>query len=139
MPIVLSLQGKLDLLNQKLDYLGGLYIHLFQNDITPTATTIATDFTEATFPGYATQLLGAWGFAYLEVERACTIHDPVLWMMTGASPTNDIYGYYITDALGHLIYSERKEDPPVPAPMNEIGDTYVVVPKFCEDTLGTLI
>lgn len=134
MAIVLGDDGKVILLRAKRTILVGAKIHLYQNDYTPVHDSAVSDFTEANFPGYMAQNLSSWGYPYLNAAFQGEIDHPIVtWLMTGSSPTNNIYGYYVTTFAGDLLYAER--NPSAPVAMDAAGKTYSIVPQFLEDTL----
>jgi hypothetical protein len=42
--------------------------------------------------------------------------------------TNDVYGYFVTNVAGDVVYAER--DPSAPVAMNAGGKTYTVFSRF---------
>jgi hypothetical protein len=89
---------------------------LFINDITPTPATVAEDFSVPTWTGYAPLPLTAWGLPYLNTDgNAEMAHAPLVYLaITPAEPVATVYGYFVVDGLGRLIWSDRLPSDPVP-------------------------
>jgi hypothetical protein len=122
------------LLQLKLKYLKTLSLRLFKNDIEPRGTNTADDYVEADFPGYVAQDLSDFGRAYENRHGqgqadTCT-HE---WRMNAPSPANLVYGYFVTDPYGWLIFADRNPDGPVA--MNRVDARYTLRINFLEDTL----
>lgn len=103
-----------------------LTVRLFQNNLTPTQTSVIGDFTEATYDGYAAQTL---------VYTGAQVHDgannrwlqpcTTLTYTKGSGTTgNNIYGCYLTDGAGRLRGCGRLDG--APAPMTVVGQTVVI-------------
>src|SRR3990172_7014320 len=100
------------------EYLDGSEYHLFQNDVIsdlgadglPEA--VLADFTEADFDGYAPLPAGTWGGITLGADgRQYTEgEDALVWEQDGGAATNDIYGWYQTDAGGDLLAFDAHVD-----------------------------
>lgn len=117
-----------------LSLLPGLTCRLFKNNYTPLQSSVVGDFTEADFTGYSAQALTGWGAAYINGGGdAETDNGAVLFHQTGTGTTNNVYGYFVTDGSGSLVYAERNAAAPVA--MDTTGKVYVVSPKL---TLGNL-
>lgn len=132
--IVLSRAGKLQLLNEKRTFLNTCTLRLFQNNLQPTDANVVADFTEATFDGYAAQPLDDFGVAALDQNNKGRIVAPLhTFTATGGVTANQIYGYYVTDPAGALVYSDRNAAAPVT--VSGDGSAYTVVPAFLEDSM----
>jgi hypothetical protein len=107
--------------------LSGAYLRLYQNDPTLASNMMVSDFTEADFPGYAGPTLLAAGLA-TTADPAVATFTPVVNTFSSGTPTNTIYGYYVTDGGGNLLWAER--DPSAPITMASPGDTYTVTPTY---------
>jgi hypothetical protein len=102
---------------------------LYKNSVTLTATTVASDLAECNFPGYVSFAMPAWSPVFINpLDQAETDEANHVWTMTGTSPSNSVYGYYVTDSSGVLIYAEA--NPAGPQSMAALGDTYAVLPRF---------
>lgn len=117
-----------------LDYLGTVFnadptqIHLFQNNHTPADGDTVADYTECTFSGYLVKTLLAWSAAATVSGRAEITEALQTWGHTGGATGNNVYGYYITDFAGNLLWAEL--DPAGPVLMDSSGQTYSVLPRF---------
>lgn len=104
-----------------------LVLRLFKNNITPSDTDTAATYTEATFPGYAALTLtgASWGAAS---GGTITYGSQQSFTCSGTS-TDDIYGYYVTQASsGLLLYSER--DASAPFAVRNSGDSVRLTPTI---------
>lgn len=92
--------------------LDGATLHLYQNDLSPVATTVIADITEATFSGYASEAI-TWGDpsisedGHIEMIGVAGEFRP-----TATTVTNDIYGAYIMTDTPTLFAAGRLDDPP---------------------------
>jgi hypothetical protein len=103
-----------------------LTVKLYQNNITPSDTDVAATYTVANFTGYADAALTAatWGAAS---GGTITYGAQLTFTCTGAS-SNSIYGYYIINAAGTLLYSER--DAAAPFTITNSGDAVKLTPTI---------
>lgn len=105
-----------------------LTLKLFATNVTPADTDVAGTYTAAVGGGYADKTLAAasWTESNVGGIEQVAYADQV-FTFTGALTTNlTIYGYYVLDAGGTLIYAEAGT-PFTPA---NNGDAYTVKPKF---------
>jgi len=110
-----------------------LTLKLFATNVTPSATgaDTAAAFTEAAGGGYAAITLtngaGNWTQSAVGgIEQVAYAQQT--FTFTGALTTNaTIYGYYVVDADGELIWAEKAGSTFTPA---NNGDTYKVTPIF---------
>lgn len=122
--------GLLKLLNDRIAGWGAsVTLHLFTNNYTPIAGSVIGNFTEATFPGYVAQAIGAWGAAAMVGGRAKTIGSTITNTLSVTGGPYSIYGYYMTLG-GVLIWAER--DPNAPISEATAGDSYSVIPVFTQ-------
>lgn len=86
-----------------------LTLKLFVNAITPDITSVAGNFTEALDGGYADVDLSQANWTVTESNGIATATYPAIqWNFTAGLTTNKtIYGYYIVNSAGALIYAER--------------------------------
>lgn len=134
MTLVLANAYKPDLLTQKISLMNGWYLHLFQNNHTPSGDDDVSAYTEATFTGYAAQPMSAWGTPYLNSDlNGESDHHPLTFTQTATTVTNSIYGYYVTDG-GELVLAER--NPSAPVAMDTTAKEYVVIGEFIEGNLA---
>jgi len=104
-------------------------IRLFKNDHVPTESDTVTDYVEADFTGYASITLSNWDDPTYSSGKARIEHPQVSWTNTGAA-AQDVYGYYITDASGLLLWAER--DPNAPITLGP-SDTYAITARMTQD------
>lgn len=105
-----------------------LTVKLFVNNITPTDADIAATYTEAAGGGYAAKILTAANWVtsvFSNIAQAAYVPQ-LTWTFTGALTANaTIYGYYVVDADGVLIFAEKALTPFIPA---NNGDTLIFNP-----------
>ena len=97
-------------------------LKLFTNNITPVDTTVAGSFVEAAGGGYVAKTLtnGSWTINTANDPSDATYAQQT-WTFTGALTGNAIiYGYYIVDADGTLIHSERLSANMTPATNGDV-------------------
>ena len=99
--------GLEDMLKASVNHTAGeaLVLRLHQNNPTITAASVAGDFTEATFTGYAAVTLtgGSW---VVSGTDPTTCNYPQVTFTCGAdSQDQDIYGYYITRTTSGRLYA----------------------------------
>lgn len=108
---------------------GSVLFRLFQNNRVPGVNDVAGDYTEATFDGYGSIPGVSWSVSTIVAGRALTAAAPLVWICTGATTPNQIYGVYATDvATGKLLWAERL--PGLPIPMVTAGDMLPYSPTF---------
>lgn len=104
-------------------------VRLFKNDHEPARGDLLSDYEECDFPNYAVQAanLGSVGGV---VGGVGTLPNTIAntWVRGAGSPDNDVYGYYVTDFSGNLLFAER--DPLAPVTMNDEGSRYSVILKL---------
>ena len=106
-----------------------LTLKLYATNVTPLDTSTAGSFTEAAGGGYAAKTLtnGSWTVTPGN-DPSDAVYAEQTFTFTGALTTNPVvYGYYIVDADGTLIYAELLPAPFTPA-VN--GDQLKITPKF---------
>jgi hypothetical protein len=102
-----------------------LRIKLYQNDVTPSGSNSAGDFTEASFIGYVNQLLSTWTITPGEVPKAQ--HTEITFEASADQPAQNIYGYYIVrTTTGDLILARRFVG--APYSIQVLGDAIAVTP-----------
>jgi hypothetical protein len=111
-----------------------LTLKLYTTNITPNPnggdTAAAYNAAEAAGPGYAaiTLTAGSWTVTPAN-DPSDAVYAQQTFTFTGplTSTAKDIYGYYVVDADGILIWAEKASGPFTPA---NNGDTYKITPKF---------
>ena len=87
--------------------LGALTLKLYKNDVTPSAASVAGDFTEADFGGYTAKTLAAnsWNAATVSsgVATATYAQQTFTANATGAA----VYGWFVVNSAGALIAAGR--------------------------------
>lgn len=110
---------------------GPLYLaeyRLYQNDFTPVGTMVIGDFTVATFDGFAAKA-AAWNPSLVNVNGfAVTYADSMLWVPTGTTTPNTIFGYYVTDTGGTNLLYARRFDTPIALTGPTTG--FAMIPSF---------
>jgi hypothetical protein len=106
-------QGDLSVLNTvRLDGNCLKTLKLFKNDHTPAVDDVNADYTEADFSGYASFALGNWNAAFLNPddkgEIDATAHE---FAHNGGATGNTIYGVYVVNNAGNVVYAERFDSP----------------------------
>lgn len=103
-----------------------LTVKLYINNITPSDTDTAGTYTEATFTGYSAVALtaGTWGAASGGI---ITYGAQIAFTCSGAS-SNSVYGYFIVNAGGTLLWSEK--DASAPFTIANSGDAVKLTPTI---------
>ena len=135
MTLVVVNGGKVAAAQQLKAWLNGLILRLYQNNRTPAITNVAGDYLEATFTGYASQAIVSFGNAFLNTSSIAELDaSPMTFTQTGTLVTNTIFGYYVTDVAGNLIYAEL--NPNGSFNMNQTGLQYTVQPIMTLANIG---
>jgi hypothetical protein len=101
-------------------------IRLFKNNRVPAFSDTIADYVEADFSGYTGGTALAWGAAFINGASQGEIDaSQISWTHTGGATANLIYGIYVTDVTGALMYAERF---PAPSSMSSIGDNITYNP-----------
>jgi len=83
--------------------LANYHMHLFQNDFMPDKTSLIGDFVEATFDGYADQLVNFSAIYLNGSNQAQSDAASITWVKGVGSTDNTIYGIYMTDASDAIV------------------------------------
>lgn len=128
MAIMLQDSGALEMLESYF-LANDLTIKLFTSNTIPADTDTAGTYTEAAGGGYASKTLATTDCTVAVVSDIATASYPQLvWTFTGALTGNaSIYGYYIVDGSGTIIFSERGASAYQPA---NNGDEYKITVAF---------
>lgn len=121
--------GELLLLKQLRDRLNVIsFIRLYKNAYTPIDTSGVSDFEECDFTGYAQQQMTAWSDAVLTAAGRAQIEETArIFSLTGIG-SQDVYGYYVVDNDGALLWAERDDDGP--RTVDTTHPDIAVVPRF---------
>jgi len=108
-------QGDLSVLDTiRLDTTCLTTLKLFKNDHVPAVDDVNGDYTEADFSGYADVDLGDWNSAFLNGDDKGEIDaDPALFQHNGGGTSNTVYGAYVVNGAGDVVYAERFAAPRV--------------------------
>ena len=104
---------------------------LYQNNYVPDHTTVLSNLTEANFSGYSATLLtsGTVGGSLDAGGRAVITWAQITWTKSGATG-NEIYGYYVVDSSGNLMWVEAAASPPIR--MVADGDELLLTPQLTD-------
>lgn len=131
MALVVPDSAERDNLDYTLDRRDRVY-HLYQNNYTPTDSSVLSDFVEANFTGYAAQTVAAtaWNNATTDASgNTCATAADLVWTNTGTT-SQTIYGYYVTDTGGTILeWCERFANPRTLNP----NDKLTLTPQVCLD------
>jgi len=107
-------------------------IRLFKSDTVPTRTTVLADLDECDFDGYAAQDLASWIFDTVTAHVGYITYPPVTFTRSAGATSNNVFGYYITDAANTELYWTERAVPAadhVGTVMSIPTQTIVVTPK----------
>jgi hypothetical protein len=132
MSLVLVEQGMIEELDAMTTRWAGIrFAGLFQNDLVIQRTTRIEHIVPATFSGYVgLRPLMGWTPAAILGERAVSSAAPVTWVHDGGTSSNWIFGYYVVDPSGSLVWAERRPGPA--KTMIYAGEIYEVSPQFSQ-------
>lgn len=104
-------------------------LRLYSNNHVPANTDDVTDYTEATFPGYAAIPILSWPAASLDgSNKASTELAMQVWTAGVIITPQDIYGVFVTwDGDGSLVYAEL--DAAGPVSIASTGQSYGYLPR----------
>jgi hypothetical protein len=109
-------------------------LRLYSNDYTPVAGTTEANVTEVAGGGYAAIPLTAGNWVTTPGSPTSSAMAAQVFTFTGATNApGSVYGYFLTNAAGKLLYAERLAAVFVPA---NNGDTVSVVPTIA---LGSVV
>lgn len=95
--------------------------HLFVNNHTPAPGDALTDYTEASFSGYAAQILTGWStVATNSAGKAEASAAQVTFTMSMTMGTATVEGWYVTDQDGTLIGADLFAGAPLS--LSQAGD-----------------
>lgn len=103
-------------------------LRLFSNNYTPINSTTEAAVTEVSGGGYAAIALTAASWATTPGSPTSSAYPEQTFTFTGATDApGTIYGYYVTNAAGALVFAERLAASFTPA---SNGDTVKVTPTL---------
>jgi hypothetical protein len=102
-------------------------LRLYVNNHTPALTDTAADYTEPAGTWYVPITLVAWGTPFVNPSNQGEIDEVIRTFTVGGTPAAEqVYGYFVTDGGGNLVWSEL--NPAGPQAMDTAGQTYSVLP-----------
>ena len=131
MPLIVPDVGKVELLKYALKNAASQnqILHLYSNDPTISDLTVLTDFTEVTGSGYSQiSLLGSnWT---VNPTNTTASYPEQTFIFSGAVL---VYGYYVTNTDGDLLWCERFTNAPfsIPASGGQIAITLNITLSDC--------
>jgi hypothetical protein len=103
-------------------------LRLYNNDVTPSRTSVVADFVEANFTGYAALPLALTVGPYLNAAQQAEIQNASHnWTPSDDVTPNVIYGYFVEMTGGDLLCAERFT---TPRSMENVLDSLTLVPSF---------
>jgi microcystin-dependent protein len=120
------------------DFIGSVmpWVHLYVTEVTDTPLVDLVDFTECSAPGYSSQKTTGWTSPVIVDGAAVTQADPLVFSRGTGPPSQDVWGYYVTDGkLGPLLWWEPVGS--VPMAFRTMGDIISVVARWSEFQRGT--
>lgn len=107
------------------------YVHLYVEDVPLDRDIVLDDLVESEAPGYAAQLAIGWDTPVIRARRAYTEAEPLLFSRSDGSPSEQAFGYYVTQGMsGPLLWVERFE--PAPFPWSDSTDQIYVTVTFTD-------
>jgi len=107
--------------------LDGAKVHLFTAGPTMNDRMEISDFTEATFGGYAEITLGAWSDPYVNPTGQATVtSSPCHFEATDDTTPNTVLGFYITNAGETLLIAAQLFEDPIAFAEEFDGVTFVI-------------
>lgn len=96
--------------------------------LVPSRTTTLADLTEASYPGYARQVIPSWSYSALTTSQRVTAESPVMTFArgAGAGAAQDIWGHALVRVVGgtdHLVWLWQRNGSPVT--LTAAGDKYL--------------
>lgn len=115
-------------------WLNTLEYRAFSNDYVPEILSIRTDFTEPTFAGYRPIKPKNWSGVFLNANANAQVNaDPIRWVVDATAGADVIWGYFVVDPYGYVVYAER--NPAGATSMQLAGQTFPMIPRFEAGTL----
>lgn len=122
MPLVVPDVGEVRLLRYIVGntYPTSLILQLYTNDLTPVDTSTDLSFTSATATSYAPATLSpnSWGIGTTSGTSSALYNSGITFTFGTAAATQNVYGYYVTDQAGALLWAERFPGAPFALPQS---------------------
>lgn len=104
-------------------------LRLFVNNIVPAVGQLAADYLQPAGSWYSPILLNAWGVPFVNPANQAEIDEIVrTWTASGTVVSESVYGYYVVNPGGILVWSELA--PSGPIPMNTPGNVVSLTPRL---------
>lgn len=100
-------------------------LHLFKNDVDPDGDTVQSDLVECDFDGYASINLTPWSTVITVAGKAFTQAQLAIFLCTGGSAPNDVYGYYVLDNTATFVIAAERF-PAAPITIDTAGQSVPV-------------
>jgi hypothetical protein len=128
--LILVSGGQLRLLSALVSpWLNTLRAGLFQNDWWPQVSDNIGRYTPADFPGYdGLHIMVGWYPPVLDGDIATITGFPRVWTRSAGYGGGWVFGYYVVDQAGVLVWAERTE--PEGIVIGRPGDTFTISPVF---------
>lgn len=125
-----SLQTLLDAMTAVGGKLRSATLHLFVTNHANNAADTASTYNaiEATAGGYASQTITDWGASTIAASVALTTAGVYTFTFTGSGLPFVVYGAYVLDSLGNLLYADLIATGGVT--ISAAGQTYSYRPKY---------
>ncbi len=106
---------------------------LYQNNLTPVAASVFTDFTAATFTGYASQTVPLGAPATIGGKSTVQASSLAQFIMGTPGTGNTIYGYYVwVPATTLLLWAEKFDNAVILANAGDEIDIKLVFTLFSQ-------
>lgn len=131
MPLYIADDGLVRLLDVLASAFDGLRVGLFRETrVFAPGDTIADYLPiECSFPGYVRQDITSWASATLAHENlAVTLGSLCTWTRAAGPGAEDVYGYFIVDSDGELLWAELV--PTGPVTMTTAGQEFQLAPQL---------
>lgn len=103
-------------------------LKLYSNNITPAAADTESTYTEVSGGGYAEISLTAANWSSVTGAPTVFSYPAQTFMFTGTFAPITVYGYYVVDSSGKLLFAERL--PGAPFTATNSGDSVEVTPQI---------
>jgi hypothetical protein len=108
---------------------GHLRAGLFTADVQPNFTVTIPQLQPASFAGYiGLQPVLFWAASWLVGIYAQSQAMPIQWLGGGPGIAEVVFGYYVVDDAGLLVWAERSDD--LGTVMGPIGTQFTVTPRY---------
>lgn len=110
------------------------FLNIYVNNHTPVVTDVTADYTPPAGAWYSPIALTMWGAAFVNGSNQGEIDEIIrTWTVGAGAVVESVYGYYVTDGGGLLVWAEL--NPAGPQPMSVVGQTYSVLARLLEGDL----